>query len=130
MHETVAGIFSISLIVLGLSYLLRTHAWVNLYREFEAYPRRFIPTALLIFVSGLALAISFNDWTSTWPIFITSFGWLMALEAGLLLFKPALVGGVTRLVGRRLIVYLRLGGLLLLGLGCLLAWEYLLEARF
>ena len=130
MHETVAGIFSLSLIALGLSYLLSTQAWVNLYGEFAAYPRRFIPTALLIFVTGLALAICFNDWTSTWPIFITSFGWLMALEAGLLLLRPSMVGGMTRLMGPRLIVYLRLGGLLFLGLGSLLAWEYLLEARF
>ncbi len=130
MQAAIASIFSITLTALGLSYILQTRNWVSLYREFEAYPRRFIFTGFLIFVTGLFVAINFNDWSSTWPIFITVFGWLMALEAGILLLRPSLVGWMTRRLGHRLPGYLRLGGLLLFGLGSLLVWEYLLKDQF
>lgn len=130
MQTTIAGIFSISLAAQGLSYLLQTAKWVTLFQEFEAYPRKFLFTGLLIFVTGLFVAINFNDWSSTWPIFITVFGWLMAIEAAILLMKPPLVGVLTRKLGQRLPSYIRLGGLFLFGLGCLLIWEYLLQSRF
>jgi len=125
-----AGIFGLSMTALGVSYLLQTRRWIELYHEFEAYPRRFIFTGLFIFVTGMYIAINFNDWSSTWPIFITAFGWLMAIESGILIMRPSLAGWMTRKVGSRLNVYLRLGGLLFLGLGGLMVWEYLLQARF
>ena len=126
----VAAIFSLSLTALGLSYLLRERDWARLYWDFEQHPRQFIPTGLLLFATGLFVAIVFNDWSSTLPIFITVFGWLMVLEAGLLMLKPSLVGSVMRRFGERQVVYMRLGGVLLVGLGCVLTWEYLLKDYF
>jgi uncharacterized protein YjeT (DUF2065 family) len=130
MHSAIAGIFSLSLMALGISYMVQTRHWVALYQEFESYPRRFIFTGMFILVTGLFVAINFNDWSSTWPIFITAFGWLMAVEAGIMLLRPSLAGWMTRKLGRRLPAYLRLGGLLIFGLGCLLVWEYLLQSHF
>ena len=38
---------------------------------------------------------------------------------------------LTRLLsGEGVVRYIRIGGLLVFGLGCLLVWEYLLQARF
>ena len=130
LHQLIASIFAITLTLLGLSYLLRPGQWARLYRDFEQEPRQFIPTGLLMFITGLFVAIGFNDWSSTWPIFITAMGWLMALEAGLFLLNPSLVGWMFRRIGERQVTYLRLGGFLLFGLGCLLSWEYLLQTWF
>lgn len=130
LQQLIAAIFSLTITALGLSYLFRTRHWARLYRDFEQHPRYFIPTGLLMFVSGLFVAIGVNDWSSTWPIFITACGWLMALEAGLLLVNPALVSWMIRRIDERRIVYLRMGGLLLTGLGGLLTWEYLLQGMF
>lgn len=130
LAQLIAAIFSLTLVVLGLSYLFRTDHWAKLYQDFDQNPRHFIPTGLLIFVTGLYVAIGINDWSSTWPIFITAFGWLMMLEASLLLIRPSLVGWMIRRVGKHQIFYLRMGGLLLFGLGGLLTWEYLLQDLF
>lgn len=127
MHESTSGIFAIALTVLGLSYLVRARAWATLYVECELHPGRFIPTGLMMFTAGLYLAITFDDWSATWPIFITAFGWLMALEGVLLTLKPSLAGGFTRLLGSSLVRFIRLGGVLIVGLGSLLVWEYLLQ---
>ena len=126
----IAPIFALTLVMLGLSYLLRPGDWAKLYRDFEKDPGLFVPTGLMMFVSGLFLAIAINDWSSTWPIFMTAFGWLMVLESSLLLLKPTLVGWILRRVGNRQVVFLRLGGILLIGLGSLMTWEYLLQHWF
>lgn len=130
MHDSTAGIFAIALTVLGLSYLLRARAWATLYVECEVHPGRFIPTGLMMFSAGLYLAITFDDWSATWPIFITAFGWLMALEGALMTLKPSLAGGIARRLGSSLVRFVRLGGVLIVGVGCLLVWEYLLQAYF
>lgn len=127
MHESTSGIFAIALTILGLSYVVRARAWALLYVECELHPGRFIPTGLMMFIAGLYLAITFNDWSATWPIFITAFGWLMALEGVLLTLMPSLAGTFARLLGSSLVRFIRLGGILIVGLGCLLVWEYLLQ---
>lgn len=128
MHDAIASVFSVALTVLGLSYVIQARAWATLYVEFETHPRRFLPTGLLMFATGLWLALFFNDWSDTWPIFITVFGWLMALEGLLMAVRPSLLTSFTRLLGANLARFVRLGGLLVFGLGCLLVWEYLLQA--
>lgn len=130
MQEIVIGVFSVSLACLGLSYIVQAKAWASLYVEFEVHPQRFIPTAFLLIVVGLLIATIVNDWTSTWPIFITAFGWLMAIEGALIAFKPALLTTFTRVLGPSLVRFIRIGGLLVFGLGLLLVWEYFLNEIF
>lgn len=130
MQETVIAVFSLSLALLGLSYLIQARAWARLYIEFTEQPQRFIPTGLMLIFTGLFVALVVNDWSSTWPIFITVFGWLMAAEGVLLTIRPSLLTAFTRLLGGEgLVRYVRLGGLLVFGLACLLVWEFLLQAR-
>lgn len=130
MHGSLPGIFAIALTALGLSYLLRARAWASLYVQCEVHPGRLIPIGLLMLTAGLYVAITVNDWTSTWPIFITAFGWLMALEGALLTLKPSFAGAFTRLLGSRIVRFIRLGGVLIFGLGCLMTWEFLLRDFF
>lgn len=127
MHPSTAGIFAIALTALGLSYLLRARAWAVIYVECDMHPARFIPTGLLMISAGLYLAITVNDWSSTWPIFMTAFGWLMAIEGTLLTLKPSLAGAFSEMLGARLVMFIRLGGVLVFGLGCLMSWEFLMK---
>ena len=124
-HQTIAAIFSLSLFALGLSYVLHAKHWARLYEDFDRNPEEFITTGLLIFTVGLFVATGFNDWSSTWPAFITIFGWLMVIEATALSLNPSLVGWIIRRVGTRQEMFLRLGGVVLLVLGGLLIREYL-----
>ena len=127
MHDTIAGVFSVALTALGLSYAIQARAWAKVYVEFESHPRRFLMTGLLMFAAGLSIGLFFNDWSATWPIFITVFGWLMALEGFLMLVWPTLLTTFTRRLGSSLARFVCLGGLLVFGLGCLLMWEYILQ---
>lgn len=123
-HGTVESIFSVALTLFGLSYLLRARAWARLYVELEMHPERYLPTGLLVVAVGLFVATTVDDWSTTWPIFITAFGWLFALEGLVLTVKPAWLGRFASKLGEHLVRYLQLGGLLLSGLGLLLCWEY------
>ena len=130
MHDAIAAVFSVALLVLGLSYVIQARAWSVVYFEFDNHPARYIPTGLAMVGAGLWVALFFNDWSDTWPIFITVFGWLMVLEGFLLITRPSLLTTFTRRLGERLPVFVRLGGFLILGLGGLLVWEYLLQGYF
>lgn len=130
MHDTIASVFSVALAILGLSYVIQAPKWAAVYIEFEAHPRRYLPTGIMMFAAGLWVGLYFNDWSGTWPIFITVFGWLMALEGLLMAVWPASLTSFTRLLGSSLARFVRLGGLLVLGLGCLLVWEYVLQDLF
>ncbi len=130
MDHTVESVFSVALALFGLSYLLRARSWATLYVELEMHPQRYLPTALLMVGAGLYVAISVNDWSSTWAIFVTAVGWLLALEGFVLLLRPSWLGSFASNLGEHLVRYLQLGGLLLFGLGLLLIWEFLLQIYF
>lgn len=130
MKESLFEVFSVAVTALGLSYLIQARAWATLYVEWEVHPERILPTGFLMVIGGLFLAIVVNDGSDTWPLFITAFGWLMALEGALMTLKPSAISSFTRLLGPHVIRYVRFGGFLVLGLGCLLCWEYLIGKYF
>jgi hypothetical protein len=119
--ELQPAILSVVLLVLGASFLLHGPAWIALVRAILAEPQRFFLGALVEVTLGLWLALSYDRWDSTWPIFTTAFGWLMALEGTCFLLAPRLFSTFNRLGDTTWKWYLRLGGPLLLVLGTLLA---------
>ncbi len=65
-------------------------------------------------------------WCGTWPIFVTAFGWLLAVEGVVLLLAPGLVRRViTSVTDRFLLAYTRIGGVVVIVLGALLSRHYL-----
>jgi hypothetical protein len=126
-QEIIAPVMSIFLLVLGSSYLLQQRHWSRLFREASRQPAHFLPFALMMLTAGLAVALGFNDWSGTWPVFITAFGWLMALEGAMILVNPGWLGWFRGISDRFLSLYFRLGGVLLIVLGGLLARHYLLS---
>jgi hypothetical protein len=111
---------SIFLLVLGASYSLQAARWMQLLREVTQQPQRLFPTALAMVLAGVFVAVVYHDWSTTWPIFITILGWLVALEGALILIYPGCISWVNKLPDGLLRWYLRLGGALLVILGALL----------
>ncbi|MDZ4731482.1 MAG: hypothetical protein SH820_16245 [Xanthomonadales bacterium] len=119
--ELAPAILAITLIVLGGSFLLQTLLWMRLLRSIFEQPERYFFGATAEVLIGLTLALSYDRWDSTWPIFTTVFGWLMALEGTFFLLAPGLFRGFNRLSERAVSIYLRGGGVILLLLGGSLA---------
>jgi uncharacterized protein YjeT (DUF2065 family) len=114
-------ILAIALMVMGASCLSQTRIWAGLLRDIGEQPQKYFLAALGEVVLGLVLALGYNHWQGTWPIFTTVFGWLMVLEGTAFLLAPGLFRWFVRLSDRAIGLYLRCGGLFLLGLGALLA---------
>jgi hypothetical protein len=114
---------SIFLLTLGASYLFQHEQWTLFLREAIQRPRQLFPIALAMLAAGVFIGTAYNDWSSTWPVFITVLGWLMALEGALILIVPGFLRPLQKIPDRFLIWYLRIGGLLLIILGSLLYWH-------
>ena len=80
MNETIPVIVALTLIILGMSYLLQTERWLQLTRRIGAKPETFFPAAIVMVAAGSAIGIGYNNWNGTWPIFVTALGYLLALE--------------------------------------------------
>ncbi|MDT8321466.1 MAG: DUF2065 family protein [Xanthomonadales bacterium] len=120
MREGIEIGVALLLLMLGLSYLLRTPQWIGFLRRLAREPRRVLPLALGLVAAGAFIGVGYNDWTSRPAIFITALGWLMVLEGLLLLLRPAVVRWLNRPSTGFLSRYLRFGGLLLVAIGLVL----------
>ena len=126
MGELIPVIVAGMLAVLGLSYLLQTDRWLRVTRRFTKQPERFFPGAVAMTVAGLVIGYGYDNWSGTWPLFVTLLGWLLALEGAVILLLPGLIQKFQRLPDPFLRIYLRGGGVLLVLLGSLL-WRSLAE---
>jgi hypothetical protein len=119
--ELAPAILAIGLIVLGGSCIAQTPVCMHLLRGIFEQPERYFLGAIAEVLIGLTLAMSYDRWDSTWPIFTTVFGWLMVLEGASFLLAPGMFSWFNRLSDRGMSIYLRVGGVILLVLGGLLA---------
>ncbi len=120
MKTVIEAIFVIVLPVLGLSYLLQSSHWIEYFRELGQRPHRSLGLALVLLTAGVFGGIAYNDWSSSWPIFISTFSWLLALEGTFILVFPTSLAKLQKIPDHFLYRYLRSGGILLIILGALL----------
>jgi uncharacterized protein YjeT (DUF2065 family) len=120
VKTTIEAIFCVVMPVLGLSYLLQPGQWIQFLSELANKPHRSLPLALAMLTAGTFSGFAYNDWTATWPIFISAFSWLLALEGAILLVYPASLTRLQKIPDSFLKWYLRSGGILLIILGALL----------
>jgi uncharacterized protein YjeT (DUF2065 family) len=120
VKTTIEAIFCIVLPVLGLSYLLQPRQWIQYLSELTRKPHRSLPLALVMLTAGTFGGFFYNDWTASWPIFISAFSWLLALEGAIILVYPGSLVRLQKIPDRFLNMYLRSGGILLIILGALL----------
>jgi hypothetical protein len=111
---------SIFLMVFGASYLFQYRHWTQFIREAIERPWRLFPTALVMLASGIFIGSTYNNWSSTWPIFITVIAWLMALEGAIMLLFPGFLNRLGKVSDNFFALYFRAGGILLIILGALL----------
>ena len=121
MHTLIPVVVAVTLVVLGLSYALQTTRWIAFTRHITAQPEGFFPIAVIMMVAGTGIAAGYDNWSGTWPIFVTLLGWLLALEGALILLFPKLIEKLRGLPDGFLRWYLRAGGAVLVLLGALLA---------
>ena len=124
MKTTIEATFCIIMPVLGLSYLLQPRQWIQFLSGLTHKPHRSLPLALAMLTAGAFIGLAYNDWTATWPIFISAFSWLLALEGAILLVYPASLAHLQKIPDRFLSWYLRSGGILLIILGALLCQHF------
>jgi uncharacterized protein YjeT (DUF2065 family) len=120
VKTTIEAIFCIVMPVVGLSYLLQSRQWIQYFSELTHKPHRSLPLALAMLTAGTLSGFAYNDWTASWPIFISAFSWLLALEGALILVYPASLARLKKIPDRFLNLYLRSGGILFIILGALL----------
>lgn len=118
--EVAPAILAAGLIVLGASSVLQSSRWLLVLRDLFARPETHFPGAIVEMSAGLFLALSYNRWEGTWPLFTTLFGWLMAFEGAAFLLAPNLFLGFNRLSDGIMLKYLRFGGVAVVILGVLL----------
>lgn len=123
MSDAIPMVVAAVLATLGCSYLLQTERWLRMTRRFLAEPERIFPVAVAMTAAGILIGYGYRNWSGTWPIFVTSLGWLLALEGAVILLAPGPIQRLQRLSDPFLRLYLRCGGILLLALGTLL-WRH------
>jgi len=117
MTNPIEFTLAVFLMVLGASYLLQHKHWTQFIREAIERPWRLFPTALVMFASGIFIGSTYDDWSSTWTIFITVMAWLMALEGAIMLLFPGFLKRMEKVSDSFFALYFRAGGILLIILG-------------
>lgn len=120
MKTTIEAIFCIVMPVLGLSYLIQPGQWIQFLTELAHQPHRSLPLALAMLTVGTFSGFAYDDWTTTWPIFISAFSWLLALEGAFILVYPSSLAHLQKIPLRWLNLYLRGGGIGFIILGAML----------
>ncbi len=118
--EFAPAIVAMGLIVIGASSSLQASRWLIVLRGLFARPESYFLGAMVEMVAGLVLALSYNRWDGTWPLFTTILGWLMAIEGAAFLLAPGMFQGFNRLSDGFVMKFLRFGGIAVVVLGVLL----------
>lgn len=88
MAEIIADIFSIFILVIGLSYLLQAGMWLDLVMEANNNSHWALLIAMVTLPFGLAVVFGHNIWVWDWPVLVTVIGWVMTIKSCLYLVWP------------------------------------------
>lgn len=111
-HRAIAILAAIAFAIVGLSHLVRAHAWLHYFAALRARgDAGAIEVALLNLPLGL-LIVAFHDVRAGAGLVLTVIGWALLLKATLYLVFPAIA---TRALERVRAWQLRFAGVLMLG---------------
>ncbi len=127
VKTTIEAFFSIAMPVLGLSYLLQPGQWIRYFRELTDHPHRILPLAMAMLTIGTFCGLAYNDWTTSWSIFISAFCWLLALKGVLFLVYPNWFVRLQKIPDSFMMWYMRSGGILFIILGAMLYSHFILS---
>jgi len=122
MASVVAHVVSVVMLVLGVSYLVRTREWIRVSQEVIEAPHRFMVVALVLLAMGVAIVSVHNQWTPSWSLAITLTGWLLAIKGALFLVFPQMATKYARWPEATLRTTVRAAGAVLAVLGAVLTY--------
>jgi uncharacterized membrane protein HdeD (DUF308 family) len=113
--KLIAGLIGPTLVAFAVATLLNLRS----FPEFSSTATLIFVTGILMFVAGVAIVRSHNNWKGGWPLVVTILGWLAVLGGLVRLFFPIHlaanagdIGRNTGLVVTAAVVFLLLGGFL------------------
>ncbi|MEY2795480.1 MAG: hypothetical protein RIR10_1196 [Planctomycetota bacterium] len=116
-EQLVEWILAAALVVVGLSLLLRSRAWINAFSTAAAHPFAPFLTGLYALLSGLFIVTLHNVWVTDARVVVTLIGWFALAGGVLFLLIPETYRWLLRrvpmtpqLVALRGLVRIALGG--------------------
>jgi len=84
----VARIFSVGLLIIGISHLLQAGLWRSFFITIKRTGFAGFIIAMFTLPQGLLIALGHNIWVLGIPVIITFFGWAMILKSVIYLLFP------------------------------------------
>jgi len=81
-------LLSIVLVVIGLALILNTNHYITTYKAWMKNEALMLFTAMVILVTGVALALAHNIWVLSWEVLITIIGYGAIVKGAFILFLP------------------------------------------
>jgi hypothetical protein len=126
MSEIVASVASVTLLVLGLSFLLQPPMWVSYLRVFTADPHRAVPLNLMMLVLGLLIVAAHSEWEG-WAVVVTVLGWVMVAKGAVNLLFPQILKLPAGISDASLRTYLRIVGLITAAIASVVVYDAVLK---
>jgi uncharacterized protein YjeT (DUF2065 family) len=128
VEETIADIFSIFILFIGLSYLLRPEMWLALIIEANNNPYWALLIAMVTLPFGLVVVFGHNIWVWDWPVLVTIIGWVMTIKSCLYLVCPTWSNRFMSMPEKNLRRLILAGGTFMTLTGILLVYTNILKA--
>ena len=123
MENAVRAMMAIALVVIGLSHILQSRAWVRFFVVLrEMREAGVIATAFLHLWPGLLIVAFHNVWQGV-PAILTVYGWLLVFKSTIYLLCPSVGLRGLALVKEEDARNFALAGALMVALGLLLGWN-------
>ncbi len=127
MFEITSEIFSIFILVLGISYFTQSQLWLKLAKTFIHKHYQILPFALLTLLIGLTIVATHNRWELSWNILITLLGWIIVIKSSIFLIFPRIAIQFALNFKQSLSLIIRMSGLIMVILGAILFYKNILS---
>lgn len=94
MEEAIAKIFSIGLLIVGLSHIVQAKRWANYLFDFIHSKSAPFIIGMLTLPVGLLIVVGHNKWAFEIPVIITFYGWAMVVKSSIYLLFPQVMAKV------------------------------------
>ena len=107
-------------LLLGLAMLIDRAHFRTLAHEVLASPALVFITGVVTFPAGLAIVLTHNRWTLSWPILITILGWLALISGVVRILCPRATARGKRAIDHPMTLYI--AAAIYIGIGALLCF--------
>ncbi|MEA5508700.1 hypothetical protein VB715_02875 [Crocosphaera sp. UHCC 0190] len=122
MELIIERVVASCLVVVGFSYGIQNKVWRDLVKELLKQPTWIMLWSILFLPLGLIVIMGHNLWVTNWPVIITILGWLVTLKCVLYLLFPQWANFVLTWSDQFLESYIRVSGIVLTLIGCVLTF--------